>query len=211
MAAFLIEIRKGLQEDLLLRILHELQDSSQSTAFQPKPLSVWVNALWFSSLLCSMMGALGILSAKTLARRCIGDPNDSKAFVLELHTYYGTSTEEYERKRKIRESKMVRVDERVDESRLSEFVTRSQIFEWKFRYQVIAVSTLIYLALLLFISGLVILLLNDQRRIGYAVSALTAVIGGIFLVSMVHDLSTEWKMKRIRGSSNLCPTILFWS
>ena len=135
-----------------------------------------------------MMGALGILSAKTLARRCVGDPKDSKIFV---ETAVGMQLDGNERRR------------------LHDFVTRGRIFEWKFRYQVIAVSTLIYLALLLFVSGLVILLLNDQRRIGYVVSTLTAVIGAIFLVSVVHDLYSELKLKRNRGNNNICPTILF--
>jgi hypothetical protein len=136
-----------------------------------------------------MMGALGILSAKTLARRCVGDPADSKDFVSFCRDFPVDGN---------------------DRRRLHDFVTRGRIFEWKFRYQVIAVSALIYLALLLFVSGLVILLLNDQRRIGYAVSALTAVIGVIFLVSVVHDLSTELKLKWNRGNSNICPTIFFW-
>ena len=121
-----------------------------------------------------MMGALGILSAKTLAGRCIGDPKDLKLLVEEAHHLHPGGNEW---------------------RRLHNAFFRGRIFEWKFRYQVIAVSTLIYLALLLFVSGLVILLLNDQRRIGYAVSALTAVIGAIFLVSVVHDLHFELKLK----------------
>ena len=127
------------------------------------------------------MGALGILSAKTLARRCVGDPKDSRQFVADVRR---NGPDRYLRP-------------------LHGFITRGRIFEWKFQYQVIAVSTLIYLALLLFISGLVILLFNDQRRIGYAVSALIALISGIFLVSVVHDLHTEWKVKRIEGNRNI--------
>ncbi|KAJ7207734.1 hypothetical protein C8J57DRAFT_1033657, partial [Mycena rebaudengoi] len=76
LSAFLIEIRKGLQEDLqsitnsLLTVLienqHNLATSQIPTSrpFQPTSSSRWVNVLWFSSLMFSLMSALGASLAK---------------------------------------------------------------------------------------------------------------------------------------------------
>ncbi|KAJ7342821.1 hypothetical protein DFH08DRAFT_235985 [Mycena albidolilacea] len=77
LAAFLIEIRKSLQKDLqsdtnnLLAILiHNQHNPSDlqipsSPAFQPTASSRWVNGLWFSSLMFSLMSALGASVAKS--------------------------------------------------------------------------------------------------------------------------------------------------
>ncbi|KAJ7440967.1 hypothetical protein FB451DRAFT_1058475, partial [Mycena latifolia] len=74
--AFLIEIRKSLQEDLqnitnyLLLVLIESQHDvaspqiPSSTRFEPTSSSRWVNGLWFSSLMFSLMSALGASLAK---------------------------------------------------------------------------------------------------------------------------------------------------
>ncbi|KAJ7089488.1 hypothetical protein C8R43DRAFT_908574, partial [Mycena crocata] len=72
LSAFLIEVRKGLQEDLqsitnsLLIALIQDQRNGQipSTAFRPSSSSRWVNGLWFSSLMFSLMSALGASLAK---------------------------------------------------------------------------------------------------------------------------------------------------
>ncbi|KAJ7938580.1 hypothetical protein B0H13DRAFT_1578879, partial [Mycena leptocephala] len=76
LTAFLIEIRKGLQEDLqvttntLLTVLIENQHNVSngqiplSTPFQPTSSSRWVNGLWFTSLMFSLMSALGASLAK---------------------------------------------------------------------------------------------------------------------------------------------------
>ncbi|KAJ7861794.1 armadillo-type protein [Mycena olivaceomarginata] len=58
LAAFLIEIRKSLQKDLQTSI-------PSSPAFQPTASSRWVNGLWFSSLMFSLMSALGASVAKS--------------------------------------------------------------------------------------------------------------------------------------------------
>ncbi|KAJ7455514.1 hypothetical protein FB451DRAFT_1048923, partial [Mycena latifolia] len=74
--AFLIEVRKDLQEDLqnitntLLVVLIENQHNvagppvPSSTHFKPSSSSRWVNGLWFSSLMFSLMSALGASLAK---------------------------------------------------------------------------------------------------------------------------------------------------
>ncbi|KAJ7455415.1 hypothetical protein FB451DRAFT_1048914, partial [Mycena latifolia] len=76
LSAFLIEIRKGLQEDLqnitnnLLLVLIENQHNASgpqvpsSAHFEPTSSSRWVNGLWFSSLMFSLMSALGASLAK---------------------------------------------------------------------------------------------------------------------------------------------------
>ncbi|KAJ7194388.1 hypothetical protein GGX14DRAFT_576333 [Mycena pura] len=63
LAAFLIEIRKGLQEDLqmntnmlLTTLIKNLHNSTgpqipTSTNFEPSSSTVWVNGLWFPSLM----------------------------------------------------------------------------------------------------------------------------------------------------------------
>ncbi|KAF8147248.1 hypothetical protein K438DRAFT_1460018, partial [Mycena galopus ATCC 62051] len=76
LSAFLIEIRKGLEEDLqnttnalLTVVIASLQNLTgpqlPSTAhFEPTSSSRWINGLWFSSLLFSLMSALGASLAK---------------------------------------------------------------------------------------------------------------------------------------------------
>ncbi|KIM20608.1 hypothetical protein M408DRAFT_30212 [Serendipita vermifera MAFF 305830] len=72
LTAFLIESRKDLQEDpqqyLLKQILFTLQQSNADPAllesFQPDPLSIHVNGLWFSSFTLTLLSALGGVLAK---------------------------------------------------------------------------------------------------------------------------------------------------
>ncbi|KAJ6469224.1 hypothetical protein DFH09DRAFT_832121, partial [Mycena vulgaris] len=76
LTTFLIEIRKGLQEDLqsvtntLLMTLIARQHNTSATQtpsfplFQPTSTTRWVNGLWFSSLMFSLMSALGVSLAK---------------------------------------------------------------------------------------------------------------------------------------------------
>ncbi|KAJ7869673.1 hypothetical protein B0H13DRAFT_2349193 [Mycena leptocephala] len=75
LTAFLIEIRKGLQEDLQsitnsLLVLIENQRNLTSvptpsvTSSKPSSSVRWVNGLWFSSLIFSLMSVLGASLAK---------------------------------------------------------------------------------------------------------------------------------------------------
>ncbi|KAF8160259.1 hypothetical protein K438DRAFT_1985870 [Mycena galopus ATCC 62051] len=71
LAAFLIEIRKGLQEDLqtitngllvaLIQSQHNISGTQipSSSNFVPATSTRWVNGLWFLSLMFSLMSALG--------------------------------------------------------------------------------------------------------------------------------------------------------
>lgn len=75
LSAFLIELRRSLHEDyqkttsILLAELLQIQHNSTSTIpvqppFQPLSSVVWVNGFWFSSLIFSLMSALGASLAK---------------------------------------------------------------------------------------------------------------------------------------------------
>jgi Family of unknown function (DUF6535) len=75
LSAFLIEARRGLQPDpqtmtnTLLAELLQAQHNSTSVIpipppFQPASSVLWVNALWFTSLISSLMSALGASLAK---------------------------------------------------------------------------------------------------------------------------------------------------
>ncbi|KAJ6587838.1 hypothetical protein B0H10DRAFT_1634221, partial [Mycena sp. CBHHK59/15] len=70
LSAFLIKVRKGLQEDLqdkanqLLTALVENQHNSGTKSFKSTSTSHWVNGLWFSSLMLSLISALGGTLAK---------------------------------------------------------------------------------------------------------------------------------------------------
>ncbi|KAJ7438185.1 hypothetical protein B0H11DRAFT_1752989, partial [Mycena galericulata] len=73
LTAFLIEIRKSLPEalqdttnTLLLVLIHgqNISYNDQTPPFQPTSSALWVNGLWFSSLMFSLMSALGASVAK---------------------------------------------------------------------------------------------------------------------------------------------------
>ncbi|KAJ7843017.1 hypothetical protein B0H13DRAFT_1549992, partial [Mycena leptocephala] len=76
LSAFLIEIRKGLQEDLqnitngLLVVLIQGQHNVTAptmpslSTFVPSVSTRWVNGLWFTSLVFSLVSALGASVAK---------------------------------------------------------------------------------------------------------------------------------------------------
>ncbi|KAJ7229339.1 hypothetical protein C8J57DRAFT_1092609 [Mycena rebaudengoi] len=76
LSAFFIEVRKGLQEDLLsvtnnlLVVLIQGQHNSSEgpilppSTFVPTPATRWVNGLWFVSLVFSLVSALGASVAK---------------------------------------------------------------------------------------------------------------------------------------------------
>ncbi|KAJ7875071.1 hypothetical protein B0H13DRAFT_1011365 [Mycena leptocephala] len=68
LSAFLIEIRKDLQEDLVTLIQSQHNATSpklpQSGTFVPTLSSRWVNGLWFISLMFSLVSALGASVAK---------------------------------------------------------------------------------------------------------------------------------------------------
>ncbi|PVF92525.1 hypothetical protein CPB86DRAFT_661039, partial [Serendipita vermifera] len=76
LSAFLIEVRKGLQEDLqvktnnlLLTLIRIQQNPSnsvilESSSFAPTLATIRINAFWFVSLILSLLSALGASLAK---------------------------------------------------------------------------------------------------------------------------------------------------
>ncbi|PVF92528.1 hypothetical protein CPB86DRAFT_673270, partial [Serendipita vermifera] len=76
LSAFLIEVRKGLQEDLqsrtndlLLTIIRFQQNPNspvtfESSSFAPTLATIRINAFWFLSLILSLLSALGASLAK---------------------------------------------------------------------------------------------------------------------------------------------------
>ncbi|KAF6749387.1 hypothetical protein DFP72DRAFT_913341 [Ephemerocybe angulata] len=69
LAVFLVESHKGLQEDLLLRILQQLRESGSPLEFRQTPITLCVNGLWFTSLVLSLSTALTVLMAKWMGGR----------------------------------------------------------------------------------------------------------------------------------------------
>ncbi|KIM27231.1 hypothetical protein M408DRAFT_38109, partial [Serendipita vermifera MAFF 305830] len=68
LTAFLIESSKDLKEDpqehLLKQILNTLRNVSDTSSFEPETSSLQINALWFTSLVISLISALGGVLAK---------------------------------------------------------------------------------------------------------------------------------------------------
>ncbi|KIM22872.1 hypothetical protein M408DRAFT_57183, partial [Serendipita vermifera MAFF 305830] len=68
LTAFLMESSKDLKEDpqehLLKEILNTLRNTSDTSTFEPEQSSLHVNGLWFTSLVLSLISALGGVLAK---------------------------------------------------------------------------------------------------------------------------------------------------
>ncbi|KAF7368563.1 Alanyl-tRNA synthetase [Mycena venus] len=159
LSAFLIEIRKGLQEDLqtttnnlLLRLIDDQHNvtGSGSTPFKPTSSSRWVNGLWFSSLMFSLMSALGASLAK--------------GWVSQFSAVSGSSWG----------------DARVHCERYR------GLLRWHLKVIVQCLPILIHIAFLLFSIGLVILLFQDDAAIGIVLCILTSLILTMYLASSVH-------------------------
>ena len=105
-----------------------------------------------------MMGTLGIMVAKTISARWSREPGD----VEKIYNLY-------------------RYNEDNDNERRRMWLLimghHGGMFRPIFQLQIAVITFLIYVAFILFFSGLVVLLLNDQRRIGTAILVLTIVFG----------------------------------
>jgi len=161
LSAFLIEIRKGLQEDLLLLILDELQRATTQQSFQPTPISIWVNGLWFSSLAASLAGAVVVMLAKSLSRWTVSPKEAYPIF-----------------------SKPEGLQRRLMEIR--RFYAHA-IFQYELALLLRTASMLIYLALALFFAGLVVLLYTTQRGIGISFVTMTSLMGLLVLCVVFHN------------------------
>ena len=141
-------------------------------------MSVWVNALWFSSLVSSMMGALGIMVAKTISARWSREPGDVEK-ILNVERQRGLLHD--------------------NDVWILVMGYHGDMFRPIFKLQIAFISFLIYVAFGLFFSGLVVLLLNDQRRIGTAILVLTIVFGtccffAIVLYSVRIVVRRKWRL-----------------
>ncbi|KAJ7643055.1 hypothetical protein DFH06DRAFT_934261, partial [Mycena polygramma] len=164
LSAFLIEIRKGLQEDLqtitntLLTVLIENQRNATAAlaptapAFTPSSSSRWVNGLWFSSLMFSLMSALGASLAKGWITQFSSSVSGSTWADASLHC------------------------QRFGGLR-----------RWHLKLIIECLPILIHIGFFLFSIGLVILLFQDDLAIGIVICAITGVILALYASSSVHS------------------------
>ncbi|KAJ7803039.1 hypothetical protein B0H13DRAFT_1504003, partial [Mycena leptocephala] len=162
LTAFLIEIRKGLQEDLqdmtnkLLNTLIQGQHNafsqdSTTSSFTPTLTSRWVNGLWFSSLMFSLMSALGASLAKGWGTQFSSTVVGSSWKDAKLHC--------------------------------GQF---RGLKRWHLHLIVQCLPTFIHIAFFLFSIGLVILLFGDDLSIGIAICFLTVLITLLYIGCSIH-------------------------
>ncbi|KAJ7202186.1 hypothetical protein C8J57DRAFT_1735838, partial [Mycena rebaudengoi] len=163
LSAFLIEVRKGLREDLqnitnsLLLVIIENQynitdPQVQTTSrFEPCASSRWVSGLWYSSLMFSLMSALGASLAK--------------GWVSEFSLAGSTWSDARKHCRRFRGFK-----------------------RWHLKLIVQCLPILLHLAFFLFSIGLVSLVLQADTAIRVVILALTAVIVFLYVGSSIHPV-----------------------
>ncbi|KAJ7920879.1 hypothetical protein B0H13DRAFT_1452123, partial [Mycena leptocephala] len=170
LAAFLIEIRKGLQEDLqtttnslltttnalLMTLIQNPQNATMLQPplpphFQPSSSTRWVNGLWFSSLMFSLMSALGASLAKGWVTQFSSAVSGSSWGDARLHCsrYRGLK-------------------------------------RWRLKLIIESLPILIHVAFFLFSIGLVVLLFQDDRVIFVTVFILTVLVGLLYIASTIH-------------------------
>ncbi|KAJ7124014.1 hypothetical protein C8R43DRAFT_832964, partial [Mycena crocata] len=164
LAAFLIEVRKGLQEDLqnitntlLIALIQNQYNATgpqvqPAARFEPTSSSRWVNGLWFSSLMFSLMSALGASLAKGWVTQFSSAVSGSHWADASLHC------------RRLR-----------------------GLQRWHLKFIVQCLPILIHIAFFLFSVGLVVLVFQDDTVIGVVILALTAVISVLYIASSIHS------------------------
>ncbi|KAJ7268275.1 hypothetical protein C8J57DRAFT_1131279, partial [Mycena rebaudengoi] len=162
LSAFLIEIRKGLEEDLqnttnsLLLLLIDNNRNITSTAssrFEPTSSSRWVNGLWFSSLMLSLVSALGASLAKGWVTQFSSSLSGSS---------WGDASSHCRRLRGLQ--------------------------RWHLKLIIQCLPILIHIAFFLFSTGLVVLVFQDDTAIGIAILVLAAVAFMLYLASSIHSV-----------------------
>ncbi|KAJ7174853.1 hypothetical protein C8R46DRAFT_1252997, partial [Mycena filopes] len=163
LSAFLIEVRKGLEEDLqnitntLLVILIQNQHNATSpqipapSRFEPSSSSRWVNGLWFSSLTFSLMSALGASLAKGWLTQFSAVASGSNWSDVAVHC--------------------------------SRF---RGVQRWHLTLIIQILPIFIHIAFFLFSTGLVILVFQDDQAIGAVILVLSALVGFLYIGSSVH-------------------------
>ncbi|PVF94129.1 hypothetical protein CPB86DRAFT_64917 [Serendipita vermifera] len=165
LSAFLIEVRKGLQEDLqektnnLLYILIQLQQNANDTPiaqpspFRPTASTLQINTFWFLSLILSLMSALGASLAK--------------GWVMQ----YASTTPG--------------VSARDACSRHRRFIG---ITRWHLQMIVQSLPILLHIAFFLFSVGLIVLLRDDDMEISHLVLVLVSITAFIYIGSTLLPL-----------------------
>ncbi|KAJ7748658.1 hypothetical protein B0H16DRAFT_1725476 [Mycena metata] len=163
LSAFLIDVRKGLEQDLqsitntLLTILIENQHNttgnqiSPPSHFTPSSSSRWVNGLWFSSLIFSLMSALGASLAKGWLTQFSAIASGSRWNDVGVHC---------NRFRGVR--------------------------RWHLTLIIECLPILIHIAFFLFSIGLIILVFQDDTAIGAVILVLTALVAFLYIGSSLH-------------------------
>ncbi|KAJ7289885.1 hypothetical protein C8J57DRAFT_435344 [Mycena rebaudengoi] len=167
LSAFLIEVRKGLQEDLqsitntLLLALIENQRNTSSTQipstsrFEPSSSSRFVNGFWFSSLLFSLVSALGASLAKGWVTQFSSPVSGTTWGDAAVHC------------RRLQGRK-----------------------RWHLELIIQSLPVLIHIAFFLFSIGLVVVVMKDDITIGIVVLVLTALIVVFYCGSSLHSAYT---------------------
>ena len=145
LAAFLLESRKGLQNDpqqvLLREISRALRNESPTSAppFHPTTSSLSVNFLWFLSLTLTLVSALSAVIAKGW-----------------IDTYLPASAG------------------KSFEDACERHLRVTRAYQWHLDGILASIPLLLQLSLLLFLAGLAIFVLGDSKSIGAVVLALIA-------------------------------------
>jgi len=157
LAAFLLESRKGLQDDpqqvLLREINRALRNESSTSApltFHPTTSSFYVNFLWFISLTLTLAGALSAVIAKGW-----------------IDTYLPASAG------------------KSFEDACERHLRVTRAYQWHLESILALIPLLLQLSLLLFLAGLAIFVLGDSKIIGAAVLAVIALTTVIYTVVTV--------------------------
>jgi len=157
LAAFLLESRKGLQDDpqqvLLREINRTLRNESSTSAplpFHPTTSSFAINFLWFISLTLTLVGALSAVIAKGW-----------------IDTYLPASAG------------------KSFEDACERHLRVTRAYQWHLESILALIPLLLQLSLLLFLAGLAIFVLGDSKSIGAAVLALIALTTVIYIVVTV--------------------------
>ncbi|KAF6759237.1 hypothetical protein DFP72DRAFT_150681 [Ephemerocybe angulata] len=193
LAAFLIEVNKGLQEDLLDKILQELRKTDEP--FHPDPISVWVTGLWCASLSVSLAAALFVILAKAMGRRVVhtgslgeeaGARRGEQKEVSSLEAQGGCDhgiTDQVEGNAAVTEGRAT-----FEVWRNVRLTKAHATFKRKFELLTMAATISISVSLALFYPGLVVLVYSNQKGIGACVACVAAAMGVLVFLCVLHDV-----------------------
>ncbi|KAH6909312.1 hypothetical protein BKA70DRAFT_1562161 [Coprinopsis sp. MPI-PUGE-AT-0042] len=151
LAAFLIEVHKGLQEDLLTQILQQISDKPDPSL--PTNITISVGALWWTSITVALSSALFVIVAKGMGSRVI-DRSEARALaeagnVQEFNTLLARPAGQ--------PLNLTKAD-----------LSFVRVFELLVRASTVSLA----LSLLLFYPGLVLLVYTANKGIGLAIASI---------------------------------------